>query len=57
MSRFNTLLHGSAEEAADALEDTPADEQELRVALQNALRRIAKLEDEMDEKVDKRWVE
>jgi hypothetical protein len=57
VSRFNTLLHGSAEEAADALEDTPADEQELRVALQNALRRIAKLEDEMDEKVDKRWVE
>lgn len=44
MSRFNELYRGEPSTAADQLEDTPADEQELRAALINALRRIAQLE-------------
>lgn len=49
MSRFNVLLHGEAADAADALEDVPADEQELRAALQNAMRRIDRLEKKLDD--------
>lgn len=50
MSRFNTLLHGSAAEAAAILggEVTPARDEillELRAALTNALNRIDRLED------------
>lgn len=43
MSRLNTLYRGEPLEAAAALEDEPADEQELRAALQNAFRMIATL--------------
>lgn len=57
MSRFNTLLHGEPGDAADALEDQPASEQELRAALQNAFRRIEQLEQALERKVDKRWQE
>ena len=46
MSRFNVLLHGEADEAADLLgSDNPIrTDAELRAALTNALRRIARLE-------------
>lgn len=44
MSRFNTLYLGEPGDAADALEDTDADNGELRAALINALRRIDQLE-------------
>ena len=59
MSRFNDLYQGTATEAADALDygdgrstavTDPAldnDVRELRVALINALRRIAALEEKM----------
>jgi hypothetical protein len=57
VSRFNTLYLGEAADAADALADEAADEQELRAALQNALRRIDKLERALENKVDKRWTE
>ena len=46
-SRFNTLYLGEPSEAADALEnvhEAGEDVPELRVALVNALRRIAVLE-------------
>lgn len=43
MSRFNTLLLGEPERAAEELENC-ANEDELRAALINALRRIAVLE-------------
>jgi hypothetical protein len=43
MSRFNTLLHGEPRDVIVALEDEPADEQELRAALQNAFRMIETL--------------
>jgi uncharacterized protein YceH (UPF0502 family) len=46
-SRFNVLLHGGAEEAANELRDTDATPDELRVALINALERINRLEDEV----------
>ncbi len=42
-SRFNTLYLGSAEEAAEVLQEE-ATVDELRVALVNALNRIASLE-------------
>jgi hypothetical protein len=54
MSRFNTLYRGEALEAAAALEDEPANEQELRVALQNAFQRIARLERQIEER-DRHW--
>ena len=44
MARFNTLYLGEPTEAADELEDTDADNGELRAALINALRRIDRLE-------------
>lgn len=50
MSRFNTLYLGDPADAAEALEDTGArgntdrNVDELRVALINALKRIAALE-------------
>jgi len=44
MSRFNTLYLGEAADAAAELEDSDADNDELRAALQNALRRIDQLE-------------
>lgn len=43
-TRFNVLYRGEPGDAADHLEDDPADEQELRAAIINALRRIAVLE-------------
>jgi len=46
-SRFNTLLHGRASEAAELLgDDHRGDDEiiELRAALTNALNRIDKLE-------------
>jgi len=51
VSRFNTLLHGEASEAADVLsgDATPNRDEillELRAALTNALRRIDRLEQE-----------
>jgi len=54
-SRFNTLLLGSAEDAADILEAIGADyhgapdtQEYMRLALTNALRRIAALERQLD---------
>jgi hypothetical protein len=50
MSRFNTLYLGEPDEAADILEcdDNPVESlTEVRVALTNALRRIARLEREL----------
>jgi hypothetical protein len=44
MSRFNELYRGEPSTAADQLEDQEANEQELRAALINALRRIGQLE-------------
>jgi alkanesulfonate monooxygenase SsuD/methylene tetrahydromethanopterin reductase-like flavin-dependent oxidoreductase (luciferase family) len=49
-SRFNTLYLGHPDTAADALEnvhEAGEDLPELRIALINALRRIAKLEREI----------
>lgn len=43
-SRFNTLCRGEPQDVIAALEDEPADEQELRAALQNAFARIERLE-------------
>ncbi len=58
MSRFNTLYLGEPADAADELEiadaDPEADRDEIRVALINALRRIDKLESELENNVDKR---
>jgi len=54
VSRFNTLYLGRAEDAAEALEGSPAElyhdpsADELRVALINALRRIEQLERRME---------
>jgi hypothetical protein len=45
MGRFNTLYLGEPTDAAQELEDTDADNGELRAALINALNRIAKLEE------------
>ncbi len=48
MSRFNELLHGSASHAAELLGDgrpVANREEELRLALCNALNRISRLED------------
>lgn len=45
MSRFNTLYHGDSFEIANELEDSDASVEELRVALVNAARKIASLED------------
>jgi hypothetical protein len=49
-SNFNTLYHGEADEAADALEDLkePGNSSH-RAALTNALRKIAKLEARQEE--------
>ena len=52
-SRFNTLLHGEASDAADVLsgDAQPGERElilELRAALTNALRRIAWLETRLD---------
>ncbi len=52
-SRFNTLLHGEASDAADILSgDTQPGERELilelRAALTNALRRVDRLETRLD---------
>ena len=47
MSRFNTLLLGSAERAAEALSDGDASTEELHAALCNALRIIARLEEQI----------
>ncbi len=52
-SRFNTLLHGEAADAADVLSgDTQPGERELilelRAALTNALRRVDRLEIRLD---------
>lgn len=43
MSRFNTLYRGEPRDVIAALEDESADEQELRLALQNAFRMIETL--------------
>jgi hypothetical protein len=50
MSRFNTLLHGEASEAADIMAgDHPPDTMpELRAALTNALNRIDRLEKQIE---------
>jgi hypothetical protein len=48
MSRFNELLHGSASHAAELLGDgrpVANREEELRLALCNALNRVSRLED------------
>lgn len=47
MSRFNTLLHGSAADAANILggDNPPDTHADLRAALTNALDRIGRLED------------
>ena len=45
MSRFSTLHQGEPAEVMAELEDLPANEQELRAALQNAMRRIGALEE------------
>jgi hypothetical protein len=55
MSRITTLMYGEAEDVAAALEDEPAEEFELRMALQNAFRRIDTLEKALENKVDKEW--
>ena len=52
-SRFNTLLHGEASDAADVLsgDAQPGEHElilELRAALTNALRRIDRLEVRLD---------
>lgn len=48
-SRFNTIYLGSAEDAADALEDdSESSVDEVRNGLVNALRRIARLEFELN---------
>jgi len=44
MARFNILCRGTADEVIRKLEDNAADEQELRVVLQNAFQRIKSLE-------------
>lgn len=53
-SRFNTLYHGIAEEAADILDgdNFSADISLLLAALTNALRKIAKLEIEVQGNID-----
>lgn len=48
MSRFNVLMHGEPDEAANALGEDEADEGELRAAIVNALRRIALLERQVE---------
>jgi len=44
MGRFNILCYGTPDEVIAELQDNGADEQELRVALQNAFQRIKSLE-------------
>lgn len=50
MSAFNTLYHGTPDDAADLLDgDNPTkDPDDLRAALTNALRRIGQLERSLD---------
>jgi hypothetical protein len=50
MTRFNTLCRGEPSDVINALESEPADEQELRAALQNAFERIARLERQIEER-------
>jgi len=52
MSTFNTLLHGSAAEAAGILggDNAPSDNMSLRAALTNALDRIDILERRLNSK-------
>ena len=47
MSRFNTMAHGAARDAADELSEGDADIYEIRTALINALTRIDYLEREV----------
>lgn len=49
MSRYNTLLLGSAERVAEALSDRDASPEELQAALVNALRMIVQLQGEVAE--------
>jgi hypothetical protein len=44
MARFNTFCRGTPDEVIRELEEEPAEEHELRAALQNAFQRIKRLE-------------